>query len=32
MLNLTSKKILYGVAIAAGAVEVTNRPLTVAGL
>lgn len=32
VLNLASKKILYGKAIAPGTIEITNGPLTVAGL
>ena len=32
VLNLSSKTILYGTAVAAGVVEITNGPLTVAAL
>jgi flagella basal body P-ring formation protein FlgA len=32
VLNLTTRKILYGKATAAGTIEITTQPLTVAGL
>jgi flagella basal body P-ring formation protein FlgA len=32
VLNLTTKRVLYGKAIAAGTIEIINQPLTVAGL
>lgn len=32
VLNLATRKILYGIAVAAGTIEITSQPLTVAGL